>query len=85
MFKNEVVNINLVGGIAGLFSSPRKIVEETIHDYNRKGYKVRVIINPNPNPLFVLLSYVCLVVTLFIYAPVPGYMIVFEDLDQKPR
>ena len=82
MFKNEVANITLVGGIAGLFSSPRKVVEEKIQEYNQRGYKVRVIINANPNPLFVVFSFICLFITFFIYAPIPGYMIVFESVEK---
>lgn len=76
MKKNLVVNVELKWGIVGLFSSPRRVIQQIIENYNHQGWSVRLILNPNP--LYLILCGIILIFTLFIYCPAPSYMIIFE-------
>lgn len=78
MKKNLLINVNLKWGIVGLFSSPRRVIQQIIENYNHQGYSVRLILNPNPNPLYLILCVIILILTCFIYSPAPSYMILFE-------
>lgn len=76
MKKNLLVNVELKWGIVGLFSSPRRVIQQIIENYNHPGWSVRLILNPNP--LYLILCGIILIFALFIYCPAPGYMIIFE-------
>jgi hypothetical protein len=78
MKENKIVNVEFFGGIMGLFNSPRKRLEKVVKAHNEEGFKVRQVITGNPNLLFLLFSIVILILTLFIYQPLPGYMVIFE-------
>ena len=77
--QQKVVNVNFFGGIMSLINSPRKMLEKVIKEHNEQGYRVVFILPGRFNIVFLLLSMIVLVVTLFIWQPLPGYMVIFEE------
>ena len=77
--QQKVVNVNFFGGIMSLINSPRKRLENVIKEHNEQGYRVAFILPGRFNIVFMLLSLIVLVVTLFIWQPLPGYMVIFEE------
>ena len=59
MKKNIVVNVNLHGGWLVFFTSPRKIIERVMKNYNNQGYNFVFLLPPNPNPLFFIIQIIC--------------------------
>ena len=78
MKTNKVLNVNFFGGIMGLINSPRKRLEQAVNKANADGWSVRQILPGSLNPLFLIFSFIILFVTLLIYMPLPGYMVVLE-------
>lgn len=77
--QQKVVNVNFFGGIMSLINSPRKRLEKVIKEHNEQGYRVVFILPGRFNIVFLLLSMLVLVATLFIWQPLPGYMVIFEE------
>ncbi len=80
--KNRVVNVSLSGGIVGLFISPRQRIENEINYMNEQGYKFVYSLGANSNIVFLGFAIFVLFITLFIYMPVPSYMLVFEKIER---
>lgn len=84
--KNKVVNVSLAGGLVGLFISPRisprKKIEEKINSMNAQGYKFVYSLGANSNIIFLGFAVFVLVITFFIYMPLPSYMLVFEKVER---
>lgn len=76
--KNRVVNINLSGGLLALFQSPSTRLAELLTVQNSLGWNLIFVLRPNSNPLFLVLSLACLIMTLGIYMPLPSYMLILE-------
>ena len=82
MRENKVVNVKFIGGIIGLFNVPRKRLEKVIQEANGQGWSVRQILPGNPNLIFMVVALIVLGLTLLLYMPLPGYMVVLER--EKP-
>ncbi|MBN2800291.1 MAG: hypothetical protein JXX28_14215 [Deltaproteobacteria bacterium] len=79
--RTRVVAMFYAGGIIGLFISKRAALEMKIHEFNRKGYRLRHVL-PSKTGVFIgLLQTACLMVTLFLWAPEPGETLVFEKME----
>lgn len=78
MKKNIVVNVNLKGGWLWLFSSPRKVIESILENYNNQGYRLVFVLPPKPNPLFIIVQLFCMFITLGFFIPMPSYMFILE-------
>ncbi len=78
MKENKVINVSFIGGIIGLFNTPRRRLEKAIQRANKEGWAVRQVQSGNPNIVFLLLSLILLIITLFLYMPTPGYMVILE-------
>ncbi|WP_321991482.1 hypothetical protein [Marispirochaeta aestuarii] len=78
MKENRIVNVGFFSGIMGPFNTPRRRMENVVKTHNNEGYKVKQVISGNPNSLFMILSFLILILTLLIYQPLPGYIVIFE-------
>lgn len=38
MKRNIVINVNLKGGLIGIFSSPKNVIKNILENYNNQGY-----------------------------------------------
>ncbi|MGL5955464.1 MAG: hypothetical protein ACRC0X_02495 [Brevinema sp.] len=76
--KNKVVTISLRGGLLGLFQSPQAQIQKVLEQEAVDGWKVKFVLPPNPNPLFFLIQTLLCIITLFIYFPLPSYMVLFD-------
>ena len=76
--ENKVINVKFFGGIIGLFNVPRKRLEKVVQEENSHGWCVRQVLPGNPNPFFMILSFIVLALTVLLYQPLPGYMVIFE-------
>jgi len=83
MKANRVINVNMWGGILSLIDSPRKKLESTIREQNKSGWNVSFILPGKFNFIFAFISTIVLVITVFIYQPLPGYMVIFEKEEEK--
>lgn len=83
MKKNIVINVNLKGGFLGYFSSPKNVIKNILENYNNQGYSFVYSLPPNPNPLFFILKWICLICTLGIYCPLPSYMMILEKEENE--
>lgn len=70
MKKNLVVNVELKWGIVGLFSSPRRVIQQIIENYNHQGWPVRLILNPNPLYLILCVLFLYLHCLFIVLHPV---------------
>ena len=75
---NKIINVNFMGGILGLFTSPRNVLQNKIQNANNEGWSVRQVQKGALNPAFVILSVMILFMTCFIYMPTSGYMVILE-------
>lgn len=73
--KSKVVTINLRGG---LFQSPRAKIQQVLEEESVNGWKVKFVLPPNPNPLFIVVQLLLVFITIDIYFPLPSYMILFK-------
>lgn len=83
MKRNIVINVNLKGGLIGIFSSPKNVIKNILENYNNQGYSFVYSLPPNPNPLFFILQLLCLIVTFGIYCPLPSYMMILEKEENE--
>lgn len=83
MKRNIVINVNLKGGLIGIFSSPKNVIKNILENYNNQGYSFVYSLPPNPNPLFFILQLLCLAVTFGIYCPLPSYMMILEKEENN--
>lgn len=84
---NKVVNVNLIGGIIGLFSSsPQNRLNEAISEENAYGWKVIQVIPAESGNLFlIILRLLLLVITLFLYTTVNGYYLIMEKKSDSGK
>ena len=78
MLQQKVVNVNFFGGIMSLINSPRRRLENVIKTHNDEGYRVVFVLPGRFNIVFLLVSIIILIGTLFIWQPAPGYIVIFE-------
>ena len=77
--ENKVVKIRLIGGIIGLFISPKDRLENEMKSANAEGWRtVQVIPQSSGNILVIILKLILLVITLFLFTFAEGYYITFE-------
>ncbi len=78
--ENKVERVRLVGGIAGMIgTSPRRALASKIEEVNQQGWYVRqVMADDTGNLLILLLRSLILCLTLFIYTPANGYLLILE-------
>lgn len=77
---NKVVRISLSGGIIGLLlTNPRRTLDNTIDKHNQDGWNAIYFTEHRTSNIFVLmLQYLVLFTTLFIWTFGAGYMVLFE-------
>ena len=78
MKKNRVENVRLVGGIVGLFMPAHKTLEAVLDRCNEDGWVVRTVLRAKEDYLVALVGIIILFLTLFIYTPLPGYIVILE-------
>ena len=77
---NKIVNVNLIGGIIGLFiASPVNALNKIISRENANGWKVVQIIPSDSGNIFLtILRFLLLIITFFLYTTTNGYYIILE-------
>jgi hypothetical protein len=77
---NKVVNVSLIGGIIGMFSSsPRNTLNSRIQAENANGWKVIQVIPADSGNIFLtVFRLILLVCTLFLYTTSNGYYVIME-------
>lgn len=77
---NKIVNVSLVGGLIGLFtSSPQSSLNNRISKENSKGWRVIQIIPADSGNVFLFIFRLLLLfLTLFLYTTANGYYVVME-------
>jgi hypothetical protein len=82
---NKVLNVTLSGGIIGLLSdSPKNKLNRAIKKENFKGWRVVQIIPAASGNLFLMiLRFLILVVTLFLYTPSNGFYVIMERINKE--
>lgn len=80
MKKSKVVHINLMGGLIGLLATnPRRALEQKIDQENRDGWNaIYFQAHRDTNLLGIILKFIVLVCTLFLFTWGAGYMVLFE-------
>jgi len=80
---NKVVNVTLVGGLIGLFtSSPQSSLNNQISKENAKGWRVIQIIPADSGNVFLFIFRLLLLVfTLFLFTTANGYYVVMEKIQ----
>ncbi|MBI4438151.1 hypothetical protein HY631_04335 [Candidatus Uhrbacteria bacterium] len=78
--ESRVATLSYAGGLVGAMTGglQRRKLETTIARYNEKGYRLAHVLPAKTGILFHLLALVCLLVTLFLYAPQAGETLIFE-------
>ncbi len=82
---NRIYRANLTGGIVGwLGVSAKRSLANAIAKANDDGFEVVFIVEDSNNLLKSILYFIILVLTLFIWCPAPGFLIIVRpiDLDQ---
>lgn len=78
---NRIYRANMSGGLIGwLRSSSNRSLTKILAQANEEGYGVVTIISDTTNLLRSLLSALILVVTLFLWCPAPGYLVITRRL-----
>jgi hypothetical protein len=77
---NVIERIHFTGGIIGLFVSDETNVQSCIDRLNNSGYRVKMMLPAGHSFLSLLLSTLLLVVTLFLYTRMPGYLVIGEKI-----
>lgn len=77
---NKVVNVNLTGGIIGLFAgSPQSSLNNRIQAENANGWKViQVIPAESGNVFLFIFRLLLLLLTLFLFTTANGYYVIME-------
>ena len=77
---NKVVRVSLSGGALGLLlTNPRRALDKTIEEQNSRGWNAVYFAEHRTSNLFVLLlQFIVLVLTLFLWTFGAGYMVLFE-------
>ena len=75
-YVNQIYRANLSGGLAGLFTSSKNSLGDAIHRANGNDQEVVCVIPDTVNLMTTILYSVILVVTLLIWCPAPGYLVV---------
>lgn len=74
---NRIYRANLTGGFSGwLGDSSRRALRHAVQEANGQGYEVVVVVPDTINLLQRILYSAILLVTLFIWCPEPGYLVV---------
>lgn len=77
---NKVINVTLIGGLIGLFSSsPQSRLNDRIKKENTNGWRVIQIIPSDSGNIFLFIfRFILLVFTIFLFTTVNGYYVVLE-------
>ena len=77
---NKVVNVNLTGGIIGLFAgSPQSSLNKRIQAENANGWKVIQVIPADSGNVFLFIfRLLLLLLTLFLFTTANGYYVIME-------
>jgi ketosteroid isomerase-like protein len=81
---NNVYRVNLSSGLVGqLITSPKRGLEQCISQASAQGEEVMFVLRDRMNVLQLLINLVILILTLFMWCPAPGYLIVTRPM-RKP-
>ncbi|MFA4844947.1 MAG: hypothetical protein WC654_00085 [Patescibacteria group bacterium] len=86
-FESRVATLSYAGGLIGAMTGglQRRKLETTIARYNEEGYRLAHVLPAKTGILFHLIGLVCLLITLFLWAPQPGETLIFERRSmEKP-
>lgn len=74
---NRIFRANMSGGLVGwLGGSSKRSLANTVAQANSDGYEVVFVVRDTMNVLQALLYMLILVVTLLIWCPAPGYLVI---------
>lgn len=73
-----VVSVAYKGGLIGMFTDNRKVLEKKIQEYNDEGFRLRSVLAAKVNVIDLIVQIICLTITLLIWAPARGETLVFE-------
>ena len=77
--ENKVAKVRLIGGIIGLFISPKDRLENAMKSANAEGWRtVQVISQSSGNILVLILKLILLCLTLFLFTFADGYYVILE-------
>ena len=77
--ENKIVKVRLMGGIIGLFSSPKDRLENEMKSANAEGWRtVQIIPQGSGNILVIILRLILLLMTIFLFTLAQGYYIILE-------
>ncbi len=78
---NHVERITITGGLIGLIGgSPRGTLQKSIERANEKGWHVRQVMpDQHVNLVQIVLRLIILILTLLLYTPGQGFLIVYEQ------
>lgn len=81
---NKIINITLIGGIIGIFSSsPINRLNNAINKENQNGWRVVQIIPSESGNIFLwIFRLLLLLITLFLYTEANGYYVILEKLNK---
>jgi len=84
---NKVVNVKLMGGIIGYLAvSPQNKLNKVIKNENRDGWHViQVIPAASGNLFLIILRFLILLITLFLYTQTNGYYIIMEKCEKDVK
>ena len=76
--ESRLVLMSYNGGFSGMFSPQHKKLEEVINRNNAEGFRLKHVLPGMHGPLAALIQLFFLMITLMIWAPVPGETLIFE-------
>jgi hypothetical protein len=84
---NKIVNVSLVGGLIGLFtSSPQSQLNNRISKENSMGWRViQIIPADSGNAFLFIFRLLLLIFTLFLYTTANGYYVVMEKVQVEKQ
>jgi len=87
MIKNQIVKVNLKGGLIGLIAgNTQKAIQKRFDELNTDGWHVRSLVaDTSGNLVTYFLRMIVLIITLFLYMPINGYFIICEKETQEDK
>lgn len=84
---NKVSRVSLKGGLLGLFANdPHRTLSAAIAKENRDGWKVIQVIPDDTGNIFIMVvRFVILIITVFLYTPANGYWVIMERVPKLKK
>lgn len=79
---NQVHRVKMTGGLIGLFQDPQKKLQQDLSALNNGGHELVAIQGDEWSAAQQLVAFFCLAITLGIWCPAPGYMVITRPVRQ---